>query len=194
MPRKRTDHPSLHVLDGLLTYRVTRLADTLMRAAAQVYRPRHGLTVTELRLLATIGHHQPLALNETSRLSGVDKAWVSRSLSALARRGLVARRPHPTDSRAAQLSLTRAGKAKVGQVVPLAAARNEQLLAGVGKAERAMLDRLLEQLQVMADRLLADPDAGSGGSRRAAAPARARRAETSSALRRRANPAPARGA
>jgi DNA-binding MarR family transcriptional regulator len=153
----QSDDPNLHILESLVTYRFTRLADTLIRAAAQVYRAHHGVTVTELRLLATIGHHQPLALNGVSRLTGIDKGWVSRSLAALVERKLVARRPHPTDSRVSLLSLTNAGQVKVQEIVPLAAARNERFLDGIGKAKRVVLDELLAKLQRQAEDMLANP-------------------------------------
>ena len=153
----RADDPSLHVLESLVTYRLMRVADTLMRAAVQVYRERHDVTVTELRLLATIGHHQPLALNEVSRLTGIDKAWVSRSLAALVDRKLVARARHPSDSRIVLLSLTRAGKTKVQQIVPLAVGRNERLLAGIQGARRATLLEFLNTIQGQADDILANP-------------------------------------
>ncbi len=161
MSRTKTDDASLHILEGLVTYRLTRVADTLVRAAAQVYRSHHDVSITELRLLATIGHHQPLALNEVSRLAGIDKAWVSRSLALLVARGLVVRSPHPTDNRITLLSLTRPGKAKVRQIIPLAAVRNERLLASMSKARRALLDALLAELQVHAEHLLAHPDGAS---------------------------------
>ncbi len=177
MPRTTPDDASLHILESLATYRLTRVADTLVRAAAQVYRSQHDVSVTELRLLATIGHHQPLALNEVSRLAGIDKAWVSRSLAALVARELVTRGRHPTDSRVTLLSLTRKGKAEVRRIVPLAAARNERFLGGMSKTRRATLDELLDELQVQADDLLARPDLTMspipGG--RARKPARSRR-------------------
>lgn len=176
--RTRPDDPSLHVLESLVTYRLTRVADTLMRAAAQVYRERHGVTVTELRLLATIGHHQPLAQNEVSRLTGIDKAWVSRSLAALVARGLVARGQHPTDHRIILLSLTRAGKTRVQQIVPLAVARNERLLVNVNGTRRAALVELLEEIQLQAEDVLANPGGELARGRAARAPQRrSRRAD-----------------
>jgi DNA-binding MarR family transcriptional regulator len=159
MARARAKDPSLHVLESLITYRLTRIADTLVRAASQVYRARHGVTLTELRLLATIGRHQPLAVNEASRLTGIDKAWVSRSLEALVKRKLVTRQPHPSDSRIVLLSLTPRGKAKVHRIVPLAVVRNERLLGALSKKKRAAFEEILDQLQVRVEELLAHPDA-----------------------------------
>ncbi|TAK48466.1 MAG: MarR family transcriptional regulator [Xanthobacteraceae bacterium] len=95
-----------------------------------------GVTLTELRLLATIGKHQPLAVNEASSLTGIDKAWVSRSLTTLAASLRQPGRP---------LALTPQGKTKVQRIIPLAVERNERLLAG--KRNRAIFDKTLDEPQ-----------------------------------------------
>jgi DNA-binding MarR family transcriptional regulator len=159
MARPSSNDPSLYILESLITYRLTRIADTLVRAASQVYRAQHGVTLTELRLLATIGRHQPLAVNEASRLTGIDKAWVSRSLAALVKRKLVVRQPHPSDSRIVLLSLTPMGKTKVHRIVPLAVARNDRLLASLSEKKRTIVNEILDHLQVQVEQLLAHPDA-----------------------------------
>ena len=162
MARPRLTDPSLHVLESLITYRLTRIADTLVRAASQVYRAQHDVTLTELRLLATIGRHQPLAVNEASRMTGIDKAWVSRSLAALVKRKLVVRQRHPSDSRIVLLSLTHIGKTKVQRIVPLAVARNERLLAALSERKRTIVNEILDHLQLQVETLLAQPDADDG--------------------------------
>ena len=162
MARPRLTDPSLHVLESLITYRLTRIADTLVRAASQIYRAQHDVTLTELRLLATIGRHQPLAVNEASRLTGIDKAWVSRSLAALVKRKLVVRQRHPSDSRIVLLSLTYMGKTKVQRIVPLAVARNERLLAALSERKRTIVNEILDHLQFQVEELLGHPDADDG--------------------------------
>jgi DNA-binding MarR family transcriptional regulator len=155
MTNPRANDSHLYVLESLATYRLTRIGDSLVRAASQVYSARHGVTLTELRLLATLGRHDGLAVSEASRLTGIDKAWVSRSLAVLVKRKLVSRHPHPSDSRIVLLSLTPMGKAKVRQIIPLAVARNERLLAGLSKREKALLNGILDQLQAKVEELLA---------------------------------------
>src|SRR5690606_7835632 len=101
-----SDDPELHILESLITYKLTRIVDTIVRAASQIYRSRYNVSITDLRILATIGAHSPLAANGISRLTRIDKAWVSRSLASLAERGLVVRTAHTEDSRIILLSLT----------------------------------------------------------------------------------------
>lgn len=160
MTRPRSTDSSLHVLESLATYRLTRIADTLVRAASQVYSAQHGVSLTELRLLATLGRHHALSVNEASRLTGIDKAWVSRSLAALVKRKLVKRHQHLSDSRISLLSLTQSGKTKVEQMVPLAVTRNERLLAGLSKKNRVVFDKILKVLQAQVEDLLAHPVEG----------------------------------
>ncbi len=163
MARPRSTDSGLYVLESLVTYRLTRIADMLVRAAGQVYSAQHGVSLTELRLLATLGRHRALSVNEASRLTGIDKAWVSRSLAGLVKRKLAKRHRHLSDSRISLLSLTRSGKAKVQQMVALAATTNERLLAGLGKKDRIIFDKILSVLQAQVENLLAHPVEGADG-------------------------------
>lgn len=164
MAQEAREYSALPSLEKLITYRLMRLADTVFRAATQVYASRYDVTITEVRVLAIIAAHQPVAANEVSRQTRIDKAWISRSLRALVKRGLVARSSHPGDSRIALLSLTPAGRALVRRMEPLAIARHERLLARLSKAERKTVYRLIDKLQDQADDLMVYPDRGRSES------------------------------
>ncbi|MDT3683715.1 MAG: MarR family winged helix-turn-helix transcriptional regulator [Pseudorhodoplanes sp.] len=158
MTEIHSDDPELHILESLITYKLTRIVDTIVRAASQVYRSRYNISITDLRILATIGAHSPLSANGVSRLTRIDKAWVSRSLASLAERGLVVRKVHEEDSRIILLALTPKGRALVRRMVPFAVARHEQLLAKINRPNRVLLNELLDILQNQADSLLSEPD------------------------------------
>jgi DNA-binding MarR family transcriptional regulator len=151
------------VMDGLVTVRIVQLAEIISRGASQVFERRFGVKNTELRILVHLGAPEPLAVNELARRTMVDKAWISRSLRALEKRGLVQRAPHPTDSRAALVSLTEEGRALVAQFAPVAAARNRRLLEGLDEEE---VFRVLDGLLLRAKDVLANPDLASGTPRR----------------------------
>lgn len=142
-------------MDGLVTVRIVQLAEIVSRGASQVFERRFGVKNTELRILVHLGGPEPLAVNELARRTMVDKAWISRSLRALEKRGLVQRAPHPTDSRAALVSLTAEGRTLVAQFAPVAAARNRRLLAGLDEEE---VFRVLDGLLLRAKDVLANPD------------------------------------
>lgn len=142
-------------LEDLVTYRLMKLADTMGRASTQAYGARFGVTNAELRLLAVISAHQPLSANEISRRTGLDKGWVSRSMSSLLKRALVRRAPHPQDSRALLVSLTRAGKSLVERMKPFAVARQARLMEGLSHID---VDLLLTVVQQRLEAMLATPE------------------------------------
>lgn len=142
-------------LEDLVTYRLMKLADTMRRASTQAYGVRFGVSNAELRLLAVISAHQPLSANEISRRTGLDKGWVSRSLSSLLKRALVRRAPHPQDSRAMLVSLTPAGKQLVKRMTPFAVTRQSLLIAGLSQKDVCLM---LDVIQQSADSMLAAPE------------------------------------
>ena len=67
-----------------------------------------------------LGAYQPISVNEVSRRTHIDEAWISRSLRGLMRRNLIAKTAHPSDSRASLLSLTSQGEALLLEIAPVA--------------------------------------------------------------------------
>lgn len=153
-----SNEPELHILESLITYKLMKLTDTILRASSQIYRARYDVSITDLRILATIGAHSPLTANSLSRLTRIDKAWISRSLVSLAERGLVLREAYAEDSRSILLTLTPKGRSLVRKMIPFAVSRHEQLLAGISRTNRAVLNELLDVLQGQAENLMPEPD------------------------------------
>jgi DNA-binding MarR family transcriptional regulator len=141
-------------MDDFATVRLGLLADVLTRGATQAFESRFGVKTTELRILVQLGGRSALAVNEIARRTRVDKAWISRSIRALERRGLVGRARHPTDTRASLVSLTDKGRALIEALAPVARSRNDRLLKGLDRAE---VSRLLDALLLRADDLLRNP-------------------------------------
>jgi DNA-binding MarR family transcriptional regulator len=149
------DDPSpAEAMDDFVTVRLVLLAEIIARGASEAFASRFGVKNTELRILVQLGGPKPLAVNEIARRTRVDKAWISRSITALERRGLVRREPHPTDTRASLVSLTAQGRQLIEELAPVARARNDRLLEGLDRAE---VHRLLDALLTRADDLLRNP-------------------------------------
>jgi DNA-binding MarR family transcriptional regulator len=163
-----TDLPRL-AMDGFVTVRIVQLAEIISRGAAQVFEKQFGVKNTELRILVQLGGRESLAVNELARRTHVDKGWISRSLLGLQRRGLVGRKPHPTDTRASLVFLTPKGEELVARFAPVAQARNRRLLEGLNEAE---VYRVLDGLLARAEDVLENPDLGVPAE---AAPAKAAR-------------------
>lgn len=151
MPAPADPTPSM---DDFVTVRLVQLAEVIAKAASETFETRFGVKNTELRILSQLSGKDALAVNEIARRTRVDKAWISRSIRALERRGLLVRARHPTDTRATLVSLSAKGRALVEQLEPVARARNERLLKGLDRAE---VHRLLDTLLERADDLLRNP-------------------------------------
>jgi MarR family transcriptional regulator, organic hydroperoxide resistance regulator len=93
---------------GLLLWQVTQAWHAAQRAALEPY----GLTHTQFVLLASLTWlkgEDPITQRELARWAGTDVMMTSQVLRTLERKGLVERRPHPSDSRAKSLAPTTEG-------------------------------------------------------------------------------------
>jgi len=159
-PRKDASKPTasdidLRELDDYLTVRLVKLGEILTRAAADAFETRFGVRNAELWIMVMLGGKEPLAVNELSRRTRIDKAWISRSAGALVRRGLVRRTPHPRDSRVSLLSLTDRGETLLRRIAPVAKKRHERMLAGL---DRGKVYEMLDALTARAEALFLKPD------------------------------------
>ena len=128
--RRRQHAPHIDALIRLVSVRIVRVADLILRIGKITFGDRFGLKPTDLRILIILGVHQPISVNEVSRRTHIDKAWISRSLRGLLRRKLITKTAHPADSRTSSLSLTRKGEALLRAIAPVAQEYQRQLLKG----------------------------------------------------------------
>jgi DNA-binding MarR family transcriptional regulator len=71
----------------------------------------HGLTLTQLATLGTLDRHGPMSPGVLAEHERVQPPSITRTVAALEERGLVERRPHPTDRRQHVVALTPAAQA-----------------------------------------------------------------------------------
>ncbi len=98
---------------------------------------------------------EALSIAELSRRCMVDKAWISRLTRELEDKGLVARQPHPTDTRSMVVALTKQGRALQTQIKPLALQREKKILRNV---DRPALFEMLKQIDTNLREILAADD------------------------------------
>ena len=140
-------------LEDLVAVRIVRIAEVVSRLATQTIEARVGLRNTDLRLMNLLDGAEGVTVNEIARRAHVDKAWVSRSLRHLEKSGLVTRKSARADSRLTVIDLSAKGRALLGQVRPLAMARETRLLDGIDRqAFKASLDRLMANAEGMLER------------------------------------------
>jgi DNA-binding MarR family transcriptional regulator len=142
--------PHIDALIRLVSVRIVRLAELIIRIGTLSFKDRFGVKPTDLRILVMLGANQPISVNEVSRRTHIDKAWISRSLRGLLRRKLVTRTAHPADGRASSLSLTRKGEALLRKIAPVAQEYQRQLLQG---QRRRDVERVLDLLAARAEEM-----------------------------------------
>ncbi|MGN6535929.1 MAG: MarR family winged helix-turn-helix transcriptional regulator [Mesorhizobium sp.] len=133
-------------LESFLPYRLYRLADLVSREFAAVYKDRLGLTRPEWRVLAGLGQHGSLTAKTLGEQSAMHKTKVSRAVAELEQRRWLTRTPDANDRRIEHLTLTKAGLAAYGEMVPLAKAFERRLSQAMGAARLAEFDYGLERL------------------------------------------------
>jgi DNA-binding MarR family transcriptional regulator len=104
------------------------------------------LTPDDFAYLATVLGHQPLSKTELIAKNIHEKATGTEVIKRLLARGLVAERPHATDRRSKQLTITEAGGALLGQVFGRMHLAAELIAGDLTRAERAQLLYLLQKL------------------------------------------------
>jgi DNA-binding MarR family transcriptional regulator len=144
------------VIHDLLSYRLGRAAHLVSRSAALRYRREFDVSLGEWRALALLAADAPLSLNDLARAAGLDKAQMSRVVSALIERGLVLRQHSERGGRMVELSLSRAGSRLYQGLIGAAAERDAALRSCLTSAERAALETALTKLAAEARRMMRD--------------------------------------
>ena len=151
--------------DGLLSNRLLALATLLRRSANLLYRHELELSEVEWRILAIVGDHAPLKFGALVEILALDKGQLSRNVTALVERRILARISDTRNGREAQIALTPHGQEMFDALIALALERNQNLVAGLTQAEVATLLVLLDRLLVNAKLMLAQRTASPPSDR-----------------------------
>jgi DNA-binding MarR family transcriptional regulator len=150
-----TDRRALR-LPAFVPFRLNRLASAVSEHLAAIYRGRFALEVPEWRVMATVGQERGCTAQFIAASTRMHKTRVSRAIAQLIRRGLIERAASTRDRREMQLRLSGAGRRLYAQLVPLALAREEELMGCMTGSERraflGALSRLESHLKLSTDR------------------------------------------
>ncbi len=123
----------------------------LLRAREAVmsrFRPmlrQHDVTEQQWRVLrALAASPAPLRFSDIAHATYLSLPSLSRLLKTLEARGLVRRAAHAEDLRAAQLSLSRTGKAMIARIAPVSENRYDEITAAIGASDIERLYALLD--------------------------------------------------
>ena len=149
------ERPDVDVSAIAVIGRISRLEKRLAAELARVFA-LHGLEHWEYDVLATLrrsGAPFELTVGEMLESMMLASGTITHRIDRLEGRGLVERRPDPSDGRVVRVRLTRAGKTLLERALVDHAANEERLLSGLSAREREQLAALLRRLQVTVDAL-----------------------------------------
>ncbi len=106
----------------------------------------HDVSVTQCHALERLVEDGSMSQNELAAALYLDKSTTSRVVSALERKGYLARTPDPEDGRANRLRATPAGAALVAAIEADILAREARLLADFDPEVRRSMARLVDEL------------------------------------------------
>jgi MarR family 2-MHQ and catechol resistance regulon transcriptional repressor len=121
-------------------------AHAAVEAHARADFNRRGLSPGEFGALEVLYHRGPLLLGELQRKILVSSGGITYVIDRLAEKGLVTRKPSPSDRRASYAELTVAGVELMACIFPLHQAVIERAMSGVSDREMEVLAEALKRL------------------------------------------------
>jgi DNA-binding MarR family transcriptional regulator len=125
---------------------ITFIANKLSNSATAFYQGSFGVNVTEWRMMSLLAIEPGISAARICEVIGFNKGPVSRTLSDMQQRGLVAIRTDPNDGRTHSISLTAKGRAVHDKVIVAALERERRLMSCLTKDEQEVLIDLLRRL------------------------------------------------
>jgi DNA-binding MarR family transcriptional regulator len=133
-------------LESSISVQVSVLAKLLDRRLARLVVDRFGMTVAEYRVLAQVMLHPRSTVRAIAERTFVDKAQVSRAAAALEAGTFITRDMLDHDRRSPVFTITRSGRALLNRIIPLRQAQEDEIVAGLDRADVQRLQVLLPAL------------------------------------------------
>lgn len=103
-------------------------------------------SLTEVRVLYELAHHQGVSATELCAALNLDAGYLSRILHKFEKRGWISRKPSPSDRRQSILLLTRKGSA---EFLPLEERSNQQVKRMLGELSPDRQEQLIGSMQAI---------------------------------------------
>ena len=136
-------------LEALLGYNTRRAALHIIGAFMQNMAP-FDLRPAEFSVLSLIRHNPGITSRQLCAALNILPPNLVVILKQFEKRGLIARKPHPTDGRAIGLSLTDKGDTLVAAAEEVSASSDLSATQSLTPPERKTLTRLLQKLSLQA--------------------------------------------
>ena len=140
-----------------LIYRLL-LVEERLRHVRAFFGRRIGLTGPQYTLLITVAYLQGatgIKVRSLARNLRVTSAFITGESRRLIERGLLAKRRNPHDSRSTLLSVTAAGRRRIGELVPELRRVNDAFFSHVSAQSFRHAKRFLDQLLAGSEQVLA---------------------------------------
>jgi DNA-binding MarR family transcriptional regulator len=140
--------PSVDVSPLEVLSRVSRLARHLDRQRSVIFA-RHDLEIWSFDVLAALRRSEPphqLSPGQLLAQTLVTSGTMTNRLDHLEGRGLLRRRPDPTDARSVRVQLTSAGRRRVDSALSDLVEREHAILGAIEQSEREILSGLLRRI------------------------------------------------
>ena len=133
-------------IEALFTYRLHVLKKQTDRTMSDALESALSLSLTEARLLLSVGAFGPLSVSDLGRVSNLDRSQASRATDVLERKGLLVKTSNEADARGVLVALTAQGRGTYRRAATLSKATNEAILATLSEHEREVLAAVLAKL------------------------------------------------
>ena len=124
----------------------------VIRTLGDARAREHGMTRAQWMILVRLDRQPGMSQNELASLIEVEPITVGRLVDRLEARGMVERRPDPTDRRIWRLHLTPEATPMLKEIAKARAELNAMMIADIGKKEVDLfVDSLLQMKANMTD-------------------------------------------
>ena len=121
-------------------------ASALISAEFHAVARKHGFSVAEWRVLASLAGGQAVSIGELAQIAVSKQPTVTRQLDRMEAKGQVERLPHDTDRRITLVRITRTGARTVAKLMALAREHESRVLEPFGLARAEELKRTLRRM------------------------------------------------
>lgn len=168
------EYPGADPLSTECFMNIARASDQMLGELNRRLKADFDLSISAANVLAIIdGAGEPITPGVIAERAIIAAASTTSVLDTLERRGLVERRPHPTDRRKLLIDLTANGRSTIDQILPGIHRLEEEVMRALTPEERRDLLGLIAKVQASVSVVAEQPAQGFGGTRNV--PSRLRR-------------------
>lgn len=140
-------------LDQLLNNRLSRLLASSSAPSIRLFEGGYGVSRREWRLVGLVAVYGAMSPSELADRAHLERPRVSRVLTGLVQRGLLARVGLPNDRRRARVEITPEGRRLYEEVFPQLVRLHNRLLSALTPLQLQDFDRMLDLLTSNAEAL-----------------------------------------